>query len=175
MSCIDDYCYGLCFYSLPHTSLWTLQQHHSLQYQAYQQNPDMDEPDRSFPVVVLDLLSGLRSRNGTETSHQSQPTESSFAPCGLSQTSSSSCQTVYLCCGQRQGDGVLHLHIPCKVILIKKVSWETFGRFMGTGSANTYSLQCLSSSLSENQFFECFSLIDHFKKLSEIRVPEPQD
>ncbi|KAF7798984.1 hypothetical protein EIP86_010213 [Pleurotus ostreatoroseus] len=30
-----------------------------LQYQAFQQNPDMDEPDRSFLVVALDLLSGL--------------------------------------------------------------------------------------------------------------------
>lgn len=30
-----------------------------LQYQAYQQNPEMDEPDRSFLVVALDLLSGL--------------------------------------------------------------------------------------------------------------------
>ncbi|KAF9012676.1 transportin-PC [Cyathus striatus] len=30
-----------------------------LQYQAYQQNPDLDEPDRSFLVVALDLLSGL--------------------------------------------------------------------------------------------------------------------
>ncbi|TFK50859.1 ARM repeat-containing protein [Heliocybe sulcata] len=30
-----------------------------LAYQAYQQNPDMDEPDRSFLVVALDLLSGL--------------------------------------------------------------------------------------------------------------------
>ncbi|KAH9935232.1 ARM repeat-containing protein [Epithele typhae] len=30
-----------------------------LQYQTYQQNPDMDEPDRSFLVVALDLLSGL--------------------------------------------------------------------------------------------------------------------
>ncbi|KAG9312141.1 armadillo-type protein [Chiua virens] len=30
-----------------------------LQYQAYQQNPDLDEPDRSFLVVSLDLLSGL--------------------------------------------------------------------------------------------------------------------
>ncbi|KZT05382.1 ARM repeat-containing protein [Laetiporus sulphureus 93-53] len=30
-----------------------------LQYQAYQQNSDMDEPDRSFLVVALDLLSGL--------------------------------------------------------------------------------------------------------------------
>ncbi|OCH90570.1 ARM repeat-containing protein [Obba rivulosa] len=36
---------------LVHTSL--------LQYQAYQQNPEMDEPDRSFLVVALDLLSGL--------------------------------------------------------------------------------------------------------------------
>ena len=27
-----------------------------LQYQAYQQNPEMDEPDRSFLVVALDLL-----------------------------------------------------------------------------------------------------------------------
>ncbi|TFK45047.1 transportin-PC [Crucibulum laeve] len=34
--------------------------HHSLlQYQAYQQNPDLDEPDKSFLVVALDLLSGL--------------------------------------------------------------------------------------------------------------------
>lgn len=34
--------------------------HHSLlQYQAFQQNPDMDEPDKSFLVVALDLLSGL--------------------------------------------------------------------------------------------------------------------
>ena len=30
-----------------------------LQYQAYQQNPDTDEPDKSFLVVALDLLSGL--------------------------------------------------------------------------------------------------------------------
>jgi transportin-1 len=30
-----------------------------LQYQAYQQNPDLDEPDKSFLVVALDLLSGL--------------------------------------------------------------------------------------------------------------------
>ncbi|KAI9568792.1 armadillo-type protein [Boletus coccyginus] len=30
-----------------------------LQYQAYQQNPDLDEPDKSFLVVSLDLLSGL--------------------------------------------------------------------------------------------------------------------
>lgn len=28
-------------------------------YQAYQQNPDLDEPDRTFLVVALDLLSGL--------------------------------------------------------------------------------------------------------------------
>jgi transportin-1 len=34
--------------------------HHSLlQYQAFQQNPDLDEPDKSFLVVALDLLSGL--------------------------------------------------------------------------------------------------------------------
>ncbi|KAF8652279.1 hypothetical protein AX16_004468 [Volvariella volvacea WC 439] len=30
-----------------------------LQYQAHQQNPDLDEPDRTFLVVALDLLSGL--------------------------------------------------------------------------------------------------------------------
>ena len=30
-----------------------------LNYQAYQQNPELDEPDRSFLVVALDLLSGL--------------------------------------------------------------------------------------------------------------------
>ena len=30
-----------------------------LNYQAYQQNPDLDEPDRSFLVVAVDLLSGL--------------------------------------------------------------------------------------------------------------------
>ncbi|KIY70670.1 ARM repeat-containing protein [Cylindrobasidium torrendii FP15055 ss-10] len=30
-----------------------------LQYQAFQQNPDLEEPDRSFLVVALDLLSGL--------------------------------------------------------------------------------------------------------------------
>ncbi|EDR00554.1 uncharacterized protein LACBIDRAFT_240538 [Laccaria bicolor S238N-H82] len=34
-----------------HTSL--------LQYQQYQQNPELDEPDKSFLVVALDLLSGL--------------------------------------------------------------------------------------------------------------------
>ncbi|KZT69634.1 ARM repeat-containing protein [Daedalea quercina L-15889] len=37
--------------SLVHKSL--------LQYQAYQQNPEIDEPDKSFLVVALDLLSGL--------------------------------------------------------------------------------------------------------------------
>jgi transportin-1 len=30
-----------------------------LQYQSYQQNPDIDEPDKQFLVVALDLLSGL--------------------------------------------------------------------------------------------------------------------
>lgn len=30
-----------------------------MQYQAYQQNPDLDEPDKTFLVVALDLLSGL--------------------------------------------------------------------------------------------------------------------
>jgi len=30
-----------------------------LYYQAYQQNPELDEPDKSFLVVSLDLLSGL--------------------------------------------------------------------------------------------------------------------
>jgi len=34
-----------------HTSL--------LQYQQYQQNSDLDEPDKAFLVVALDLLSGL--------------------------------------------------------------------------------------------------------------------
>jgi transportin-1 len=34
--------------------------HNSLvQYQQYQHNPDQDEPDKSFLVVALDLLSGL--------------------------------------------------------------------------------------------------------------------
>lgn len=34
--------------------------HHALlQYQAFQQNPELDEPDKSFLVVALDLLSGL--------------------------------------------------------------------------------------------------------------------
>lgn len=36
-----------------------------LQYQAYQQNPDLDEPDKSFLVVSLDLLSGLAQGLGT--------------------------------------------------------------------------------------------------------------
>ena len=30
-----------------------------LQYQAFQQNPELDEPEKSFLVVALDLLSGL--------------------------------------------------------------------------------------------------------------------
>lgn len=34
--------------------------HHSLlQYSTWQQNPELDEPDRSFIIVALDLLSGL--------------------------------------------------------------------------------------------------------------------
>ncbi|KAK7691867.1 hypothetical protein QCA50_005271 [Cerrena zonata] len=54
-----------------HTSL--------LQYQAYQQNPDMDEPDRSFLVVALDLLSGLTQGLGLElSSHISRSTPSLF-------------------------------------------------------------------------------------------------
>ncbi|KDQ56392.1 hypothetical protein JAAARDRAFT_132617 [Jaapia argillacea MUCL 33604] len=47
-----------------------------LQYQAYQQNPDLDEPDRSFLVVALDLLSGLTQGLGTTLEPliaQSQP------------------------------------------------------------------------------------------------------
>ena len=30
-----------------------------VQYQTYQQNPELDEPDKTFLVVALDLLSGL--------------------------------------------------------------------------------------------------------------------
>ena len=41
--------------------------HHSLlQYQAFQQNPDLDEPDKSFLVVALDLLSGLTQGLGMQ-------------------------------------------------------------------------------------------------------------
>jgi len=35
-----------------------------VQYQTYQQNPELDEPDRSFLVVALDLLSGLTQGMG---------------------------------------------------------------------------------------------------------------
>ncbi|KAJ7935322.1 armadillo-type protein [Mycena leptocephala] len=41
-----------------HTSL--------LKYQAFQQNPEMEEPDKSFLVVALDLLSGLTQGLGME-------------------------------------------------------------------------------------------------------------
>lgn len=48
-----------------------------LQYQMYYQNPDMDEPDRSFLVVALDLLSGLTQGLGmnleTHIAHSSKP------------------------------------------------------------------------------------------------------
>lgn len=36
-----------------------------VQYQVFQQNPDLDEPDKSFLVVALDLLSGLTQGLGT--------------------------------------------------------------------------------------------------------------
>ncbi|KAG5717533.1 Importin subunit beta-2 [Termitomyces sp. T112] len=37
-----------------------------LQYQRYQQNPELDEPDKSFLVVALDLLSGLTQGLGPQ-------------------------------------------------------------------------------------------------------------
>jgi transportin-1 len=37
-----------------------------LRYQAFQQNPEMEEPDKSFLVVALDLLSGLTQGLGME-------------------------------------------------------------------------------------------------------------
>ncbi|KAA1476473.1 ARM repeat-containing protein [Dentipellis sp. KUC8613] len=37
-----------------------------VQYQTYQQNPDLDEPDKTFLVVALDLLSGLTQGLGME-------------------------------------------------------------------------------------------------------------
>ncbi|KAG6816592.1 hypothetical protein H0H87_004818 [Tephrocybe sp. NHM501043] len=37
-----------------------------LQYQQFQQNPDLDEPDKSFLVVALDLLSGLTQGLGPQ-------------------------------------------------------------------------------------------------------------
>lgn len=41
--------------------------HQSLiQYQAYQQNNELDEPDKSFLVVSLDLLSGLAQGMGMQ-------------------------------------------------------------------------------------------------------------
>ncbi|EIW80522.1 transportin-PC [Coniophora puteana RWD-64-598 SS2] len=51
--------------------------HHALlQYQAYQQNSDLDEPDKSFLVVSLDLLSGLAQGLGSNLDtlvNQTQP------------------------------------------------------------------------------------------------------
>ncbi len=51
--------------------------HHALlQYQAFQQNPEMDEPDKSFLVVALDLLSGLTQGLGMSLEgliNQTQP------------------------------------------------------------------------------------------------------
>ncbi|KAJ6590077.1 armadillo-type protein [Mycena vulgaris] len=47
-----------------------------LKYQAFQQNPELDEPDKSFLVVALDLLSGLTQGLGMEMQPliaQSQP------------------------------------------------------------------------------------------------------
>ncbi|KAE9398429.1 hypothetical protein BT96DRAFT_994920 [Gymnopus androsaceus JB14] len=46
-----------------------------IQYQQFQQSPDLDEPDKSFLLVALDLLSGL-TQHGVQASHdlwQSQP------------------------------------------------------------------------------------------------------
>ncbi|KAF8185086.1 hypothetical protein K438DRAFT_1974290 [Mycena galopus ATCC 62051] len=37
-----------------------------LKYQAFQQNPGMEEPDKFFLVVALDLLSGLTHGLGME-------------------------------------------------------------------------------------------------------------
>lgn len=54
--------------SIIHTSL--------LQYQQFQQNPELDEPDKSFLVVALDLLSGLTQGLGMALDvliNQSQP------------------------------------------------------------------------------------------------------
>ncbi|GAW10250.1 ARM repeat-containing protein [Lentinula edodes] len=54
--------------SIIHTSL--------LQYQQFQQNPELDEPDKSFLVVALDLLSGLTQGLGMALEmliNQSQP------------------------------------------------------------------------------------------------------
>ncbi|KAJ4483780.1 armadillo-type protein [Lentinula aciculospora] len=54
--------------SIIHTSL--------LQYQQYQQNHELDEPDKSFLVVALDLLSGLTQGLGMALEvliNQSQP------------------------------------------------------------------------------------------------------
>ena len=44
--------------SIVHSSL--------LNYQAFQQNPDLDEPDKAFLVVALDLLSGLTQGLGMQ-------------------------------------------------------------------------------------------------------------
>ncbi|KAJ3789648.1 armadillo-type protein [Lentinula aff. detonsa] len=54
--------------SIIHTSL--------IQYQQFQQNPELDEPDKSFLVVALDLLSGLTQGLGMALEvliSQSQP------------------------------------------------------------------------------------------------------
>ena len=49
---------------LPHAApvferCYTLVQANLFAYQEFMQNPDLDEPDKSFLVVALDLLSGL--------------------------------------------------------------------------------------------------------------------
>ncbi|KAF7979025.1 hypothetical protein HWV62_44005 [Athelia sp. TMB] len=54
----------------------TLVHHALLQYQAFQHNPELDEPDKSFLVVALDLLSGLVQGLGMALEpfiNQSQP------------------------------------------------------------------------------------------------------
>ncbi|KAF9268451.1 transportin-PC [Marasmius fiardii PR-910] len=80
--------------AIVHTSL--------LQYQAFQQNPDLDEPDKSFLVVALDLLSGLTQGLGMQLApfiNQSNPNILSLLTVCLKHPQASVRQSAYALVG----------------------------------------------------------------------------
>ncbi|KAG7091239.1 hypothetical protein E1B28_010290 [Marasmius oreades] len=73
-----------------------------LQYQAFQQNPDLDEPDKSFLVVALDLLSGLTQGLGMQLTpfiNQSNPNILSLLTVCLKHPQASVRQSAYALVG----------------------------------------------------------------------------
>ncbi|KAK0447503.1 armadillo-type protein [Armillaria borealis] len=120
--------------------------HVLLQYQAFQQNPEVDEPDKSFLVVALDLLSGLTQGLGMsleELINQTQPPLLSLLTVCLNHSQAHVRQSAYALVGDMviRCFCVLRPHIPSIMgKLILQLDPEPKFEFIGALNNATWSV-----------------------------------